>query len=99
MADRVILPFGPEILVLTEQEFVQARERGRAMATQPDAPSVAQAPCKELVTASKLALELSLPKSCVYEYAKAGRIPSVRIGRHVRFNTQAVLAALRVMVA
>lgn len=99
VADRVIIPFGPDVLILTEQEFVQARERGRAMARPVAAPSAAPVPCNELVTASKIALELSLPRSCIYEYAKAGRIPSVRVGKHVRFNTLAVLAALRATVA
>ena len=29
MTDRVLIPFGPEVLVLTEAEFAAARARGR----------------------------------------------------------------------
>jgi excisionase family DNA binding protein len=47
-----------------------------------------------LVNAEAVAAALSLPKSCIYEYAKAGRIPSVRAGRHVRFDLVAVRVAL-----
>jgi excisionase family DNA binding protein len=52
-------------------------------------------PMESLVTARDLAISLSLPLSCIYEYAKAKRIPSVRIGRHVRFNHALVMEALR----
>ncbi len=91
--DRVIVAFGPELLVLTADEFAVARQRGREL-TQPE--EVAASPASSgLVTAQDLARSLSLAKSAVYEYAKAGRIPSVRIGRHIRFDEIAVRKALR----
>lgn len=49
----------------------------------------------ELVKAKVLAARLSLPTSCVYQYAKEGRIPCVRAGKHVRFDVDQVLRALR----
>jgi excisionase family DNA binding protein len=59
------------------------------------APASAATEPAELVTAKALAHQLSLPVSSIYEFAKAGRIPSVRAGKHVRFSRSAVLAALR----
>lgn len=94
MADRIVIPFGPEILVLTEGEFEQARGRGRALREPQTAPAAAPTGSSDLVTAGAVAASLSLPKSCIYEYAKAGRIPVVRIGRHVRFDLAKVRAAL-----
>jgi excisionase family DNA binding protein len=63
-----------------------------------DAPprTVQAAPTEVLVTARMLSASLNLPVSCIYEYAKSGRIPAVRAGKHVRFNTSQVLEALRV---
>jgi excisionase family DNA binding protein len=53
-----------------------------------------QPPSAGLVNAKALASHLNLPVSCIYEYAKAGRIPCVRAGKHVRFDVAAVRAAL-----
>ena len=94
MSDRVLIPFGPEILVLSAEEFEQARERGRSLTVARAPASSVLEPSTALESAAEIAAHLSLPKSCIYEYAKAGRIPCTRVGRHVRFNRQAVLAAL-----
>jgi excisionase family DNA binding protein len=92
MADSVIIPL-PGIGTLELPRDVYER------ALRPIAPpAAAQVPAEvseALVTAKALAMTLSLPVSCLYEYAKAGRIPSVRAGKHVRFNPDQVLAALR----
>jgi excisionase family DNA binding protein len=48
-----------------------------------------------LVNAKALAALLDLPTSCIYEYARAGRIPAVRAGKHVRFNAAQVLDILQ----
>ena len=93
MTDRVIVAFGPEVLVLTDAEFEVARQRGREL-TQ-SAPIAPQASSDGLVTAQQLATDLNVAVSAVYEHAKSGRIPSVRIGKHVRFDRSAVIAALR----
>ncbi len=47
-----------------------------------------------LVTARSLAHQLSLPVSSLYELARGGRIPCIRVGKHVRFSPPAVLKAL-----
>ena len=95
MANRIVIPFGSEVLVLSDQEFARARERGRAIVEEDEAAPTTPAPSEELIDASELASRLNLAKSAVYEHARSGRLPSVRIGRHVRFNLAAVLAALR----
>lgn len=38
-----------------------------------------------LLEASDVAALLRIPVSSVYEYARRGEIPSVRLGKHVRF--------------
>jgi|SRR5215472_6877713 len=94
MTDRVLIPFGMEVLVLTETELVEARRRGRELMPRSATAAAPAAPGVELVTAKVIAVEFSLPVTCVYEYAKAGRIPSVRVGRYVRFDKHQVRAAL-----
>jgi excisionase family DNA binding protein len=95
VTNRVVIPFGSEILVLTEQEFAQALERGRAIVPQePHEPTAAVSP-EGLVGASEIASALNLAKSAVYEHARSGRFPCVRIGRHVRFSRTAVLEVVR----
>ena len=74
------------------REVYEAALRPIAAPESPQEPSTVDA---ELVTAKTLAATLSLPVSCLYEYAKASRIPCVRAGKHVRFNPAQVLSALR----
>ena len=92
MTDSVLIPL-PGIGTLELPRDVYER------ALRPIAPAahhqVAAGAPEALVTAKALAMTLSLPVSCLYEYAKAGRIPSVRVGKHVRFSPDQVLAALR----
>jgi excisionase family DNA binding protein len=91
MSDRVLIPL-PGIGTLDlDRGTYQTALRPIAV---PEPPALT-AEGVELITAKALAAVLSLPVSCLYEYAKAGRIPSVRVGKHVRFNTVHVLAALR----
>ena len=94
MTDRVIIPFGPEVLIFTESELAEARRRGRQQFVSQVAASTSQIEETALVDAKRIATEFSLPLTCIYEYAKSGRIPSVRVGRHVRFDKHQVRAAL-----
>jgi hypothetical protein len=82
MTDRVIIPLpGIGSLELTREAYEAAlRPLSAQKANQCSEPPT------ELVTAKKLAATLSLPISCIYEYAKAGRIPAVRAGKHLRFS-------------
>ena len=91
MRDRILIPLpGIGTLELTREVYEAALHPVAA----PQPAAVGPAPAIELVSAKALAARLSLPISCVYEYARAGRIPCVRAGRHVRFSASAVLAAL-----
>ena len=89
MADRVVIPL-PGIGTLELDRAVYEAALRPMEALRGESASVST----ELVTAKALAHQLSLPVSCVYEFAKAGRIPCVRAGKHVRFNPVAVLATL-----
>lgn len=92
MTDRVIIPLpGIGTLDLSRQEYEAALRPIAAPAP------IAAAPSPALVNADAVASALSLPKSCIYEYAKTGRIPSVRAGKHVRFDLAAVRESLGVV--
>jgi excisionase family DNA binding protein len=43
-----------------------------------------------LMTAAEVAERLGVPKSWVYEQSRAGRIPTVALGRYRRFREEAV---------
>jgi excisionase family DNA binding protein len=91
MTDTVLIPLpGIGVLELTREAY----EAGLRPIGAPSTSSQAN-PATELVTAKALAHQMSLPVSCIYEYARAGRIPSVRAGKHVRFSPPEVLAALQ----
>jgi excisionase family DNA binding protein len=45
-----------------------------------------------LLTADQVAELLGVPKSCVYEQPRAGRIPTVTLGRYRRYRREAIEA-------
>lgn len=45
-----------------------------------------------LLTASEVAELLGVPKSWVYEQSRAGRIPTVTLGRYRRYRREAIEA-------
>ncbi len=49
----------------------------------------------ELLTVEELADYLKVPKSWVYIASAEGKLPTVRVGRHLRFVAVDVLCALR----
>lgn len=49
---------------------------------------------ENLLTAGELARRLSLPESWVRTEERAGRIPSVRLGKYVRFSVRDIERAL-----
>lgn len=87
MADLLLIPL-PGLGTLELPREVYERH------LRPIAAPVQVAAEEALIDAVTLARSLNLPKSCVYEKARAGAIPSVRVGKHVRFRRSAVLAAL-----
>lgn len=50
---------------------------------------------ERLLTVKELADILAVPESWVYGHTAAGDIPTVRVGRYVRFRLDAVLEWLR----
>lgn len=93
MSDLVLIPLpGVGTLELTREAYEAAL---RPIEPARQSSTGVEIPATELVTAKALAAQLSLPRSSVYEFARAGRIPCVRAGKHVRFSPPAVLAALR----
>ena len=96
MSDRVLIPLpGIGTLALSGEAFRAALEAGQQTLTPQSAPTASPAGDSEpLLDAAALARVLNLPKSCVYERARTGAIPSVRVGKHVRFRRVVVLAAL-----
>lgn len=49
---------------------------------------------ERLWTVGQLSEWLQIPETTLLEYARDGKIPSVRVGKHVRFDPHAVLKAL-----
>ena len=48
-----------------------------------------------LIDVRELSRILNVPVSWLYERTRKGAIPSIRVGKYVRFNPQEVLAFLR----
>ena len=84
-------------VVLTREEFAAARRRGDELmggavvaAASPGAPTT-----EKLLNSRELAAMCGVNDTLLEQMAKDGRIPSVRIGRLLRFEPAAVLAVLR----
>jgi len=93
MADRVLIPFGPELLVLTSDEFAQARRRGRELVEAGEgARSPAPATGPWLLDAEALEVATGVPARWWMDQARVHRVPHRRIGRFVRFDLAEVLA-------
>jgi excisionase family DNA binding protein len=94
--DTVFITTGNLTLAMTREEFDRARQRGAEL-LQGDAKAAQAAPDStepRLLDVKALALQLSLPRSTIYELRKAGKIPAIQCGRHLRFDLVAVRAAL-----
>jgi excisionase family DNA binding protein len=48
-----------------------------------------------LLTAEELASRLRVPKSWVYEQSRQDRLPTVRVGKYIRFELQEVLKVFK----
>ena len=53
-------------------------------------------PDDDLLTLAEVAAEFRVSKQTVYRHAKAGGIPSLRVGRQYRFSRRALLVALTI---
>ncbi len=93
----VLVPFGQRFLALTQAEFRGALERGREMVEGTTADkrlASANGPEEPLVTAAEVARLVSMPEAWVYEAARRGTIPCLRLGaKAVRFRASEVIAS------
>jgi len=54
---------------------------------------------ESLLTAEQVANALGVPRSWVYEQSRAGRIPTIRLGRYRRYRREAIEAWVRELEA
>lgn len=94
MTDRVLicLPDG-RWLALSADLFRAALQSGAELAA-PSAVSAAPQPASGLVTADEIGEATHMSRSTVYELAKAGVLPCVRLGRRIRFDREKVMTVL-----
>jgi excisionase family DNA binding protein len=94
MTDRFLIPLpNGEWLALEEQHFANGLAAGRTLtrAAEPTASGAAQ----PLLNSADMAALLGCNDTLVEQMAKEQRIPSIRVGRLLRFEPQQVLEALR----
>ncbi len=87
-ADRVLVVVpGVGALALSLEAYKAALEDGAALIAASGAPPTAVAPgASALITAGELGAAACMSRTTIYELAKTRRIPSVRVGRSVRFD-------------
>ena len=89
---------GPPHYVRASPDFdaTAALSRGNAASTRAhDEPWGPQALLSEpLLSAGQAGALLGIPRSSVYDYAKRGELPHVRVGKHVKFIRQDLERAL-----
>jgi len=96
VSDRVVIPLpGIGTLVLHVEVYRDGLEEGAKLF--PPAASVGARTTESdepLMNAAEIARAVNVPKTCIYERAKRGDIPAVKVGKHWRFRRTDVLAAL-----
>ena len=93
MTDRIVIPFGPDLLVLTAQELAEARARGRELLGEGEGRTLpTSAPGPSLLDADTLAEATGIPARWWMDQARVHRVPHRRIGKRVRFDLGEVLA-------
>jgi len=93
MNDWVLIPWGNGFLKATEAEFAAIMGRGLTPSASP-APAPRPEAETVLLDARAMGQRLGTTAEWVEAAGRAGRVPSVRVGRYVRFDPRAVLEAL-----
>jgi excisionase family DNA binding protein len=94
MNERVLIPlFGLGTLALDRETFDAALTEGTKVAADNGASQLA-AP-RRLLTSEAMAEKIGVPESWVEEAARRNEVPSVKIGKYVRFDPDDVLSALK----
>jgi excisionase family DNA binding protein len=93
MTNHVALPLPDGRWLMLETEiFNAALAAGADFMPQPASRDGTRA--TDLLTARQVAEQLSIPATKVEDAARRSEIPSIRIGRYVRFNLDDVLAVV-----
>src|ERR1039458_7671537 len=90
MSDVVIIPLGALGVLELPRDVFERHLRGCEVPQAAIAPPSPSASAAGLIDARALAKQLCVPTSWIMERARSGAIPSVRVGRYVRFNLAAV---------
>ena len=86
-----MIAFGADLLVLTADEFAQARARGREfLEAGEETPAPAAEP--QLLDAGGLEVATGVPARWWMDQARVHRVPHLRVGKRVRFCLAEVLA-------
>jgi hypothetical protein len=94
MDEFILVPYGPGFLRFTVEEFNAAQRRGVLMAAPDNRDGTVPGP-RSLVDSRAMGAILNVAETWIEMAAKTGQIPSVRVGRYLRFDPESVLAALR----
>jgi excisionase family DNA binding protein len=90
----IVIEFCGEPLLLSREQFEEARARARALLTAGASPSSGSSQ-EPLVGAEELAQLLAVPATWIEQAAREGRVPSLQFGRWRRFRRSEVEAAVR----
>lgn len=86
----IVVPFGVELLALTQCEFQTARKRAAELGI---GSRTGESQIEPLVDAERMGELAGVPGAWIAEAARQDRIPSIRLGKYVRFRPSAVLAS------
>lgn len=95
MSDLVLIPVNGDWIALTREQYAQARDTAQRVGFGVRGPTAGNASDEHLCTAEEVAKHLGVPTSRIAQQARERVIPSVRVGRSVRFKRSEVEAALR----
>jgi excisionase family DNA binding protein len=88
-AERIPVERIPSVLTFLSARLIQEKAWAEK-----HKQTVGTTSSEELLTAGQLGKRLNVPESWVRSEQRAGRMPSVRLGRYVRFRPSEVDAAL-----
>lgn len=95
MTETILVPLPDGSWLALDRELLdRALLRGAEVMGRPAAPAVPQSADEHLLDAAGLATCLNVPVTWIEQSARDGRIPSVRVGRRVRFRRTDVEAAI-----
>jgi excisionase family DNA binding protein len=84
--DPMTVPVNQIHVVLARLAAWQSQLLARLMAAPPAPAAPKQPEPEQLLTAREVAQRYSVPETWVYEQARLGKLPSVQLGRYVRFR-------------